>query len=211
MFLELDKLQPEIEAFFRQSARKGAWSSNGQHITSSWLKEGLQPRSITRDLRWGVKVPIPGYEEKVIYSWFDACIGYISITAQYTDQWDKWWRSEDVQLYQFIGKDNVVFHSVMFPGTQIATGETWTKLHHLSTTDYLTYEGGKFSKSRGIGVFGDSARETGVASDVWRYYLLAHRPETSDSEFTWDAFIRANNSSLVNNLGNFVNRGDLYA
>ncbi|KAF2246667.1 methionyl-tRNA synthetase [Trematosphaeria pertusa] len=207
IFLELDKLQPEIATFFQQSAENGTWTNNGKHITSAWLKEGLQPRSITRDMRWGTEVPLPGYQDKVIYSWFDACIGYVSITAQYTDQWEKWWRSpQDVQLHQFIGKDNVVYHSVIFPGSQIGTGETWTKLHHLSTTDYLTYEGGKFSKSRGIGVFGDSAQKTGIPSDVWRYHLLSHRPETGDSEFTWDSFISSNNNLLLKNIGNFVNR-----
>lgn len=167
MFLELDKLQPEIDAFFQQSATNGAWSNNGKEITSAWLKEGLKPRSITRDMKWGTQVPLPGYEDKVIYSWFDACIGYVSITAEYTDQWRQWWcNPDDVQLYQFIGKDNVAYHSVMFAGSQIGTRDTWTKLHHLSTTEYLTYEGGKFSKSRGTGVFGDSAQATGVPPDV---------------------------------------------
>jgi methionyl-tRNA synthetase len=207
MFLELDKLQPEIELFFQQSATKGAWSNNGKEITSAWLKEGLKPRSITRDMKWGTPVPLPGYEDKVIYAWFDACIGYISITANYTDQWQQWWRNpDDVQLYQFLGKDNVAYHTVIFPGSKIGTRDTWTKLHHLSTTEYLTYEGGKFSKSRGIGVFGDSAQKTGVPSDVWRYYLISHRPETSDSEFNWDSFISANNNLLLKNLGNFVSR-----
>ncbi|KAF4464579.1 methionyl-tRNA synthetase [Fusarium albosuccineum] len=207
IFLELDKLQPELERFFQDSATEGTWSANGKHITSAWLKKGLQPRSITRDLEWGTEVPLPGYEQKVIYSWFDACIGYVSITAAYTDQWEQWWRNpENVKLHQFLGKDNVVYHSVIFPGSQIGTRETWTKLHHLSTTDYLTYEGGKFSKSRGVGVFGDSAQKTGVPSDIWRYYLLSHRPETGDSEFTWDSFISSNNNILLNNLGNFVSR-----
>ncbi|KAK4198080.1 methionyl-tRNA synthetase [Triangularia verruculosa] len=209
VFLELDKLQPEVEAFFRESAAKGAWSSNGVSITAAWLKEGLQPRSITRDLKGGTPVPssLEGYEDKVIYSWFDACIGYVSITANYTDQWEKWWRSpDDVKLYQFMGKDNVVYHTIIFPATKIGTRGAWTKLHHLSTTDYLTYEGGKFSKSRGIGVFGDSAKETGVPSDIWRFYLLYCRPETGDSEFTWDGFISANNNLLLKNLGNFVSR-----
>lgn len=207
MFLELDKLRPEIELFFQQSATKGAWSNNGKEITSAWLKEGLKPRSITRDMKWGTPVPLPGYEDKVIYAWFDACIGYISITANYTDQWQQWWRNpDDVQLYQFLGKDNVAYHTVIFPGSKIGTRDTWTKLHHLSTTEYLTYEGGKFSKSRGIGVFGDSAQKTGVPSDVWRYYLISHRPETSDSEFNWDSFISANNNLLLKNLGNFVSR-----
>lgn len=207
MFLELDKLQPEIDAFFQQSATNGAWSNNGKDITSAWLKEGLKPRSITRDMKWGTPVPLSGYEEKVIYSWFDACIGYVSITAQYTNQWQQWWcNPNNVQLYQFIGKDNVAYHSVMFPGSQIGTRDTWTQLHHLSTTEYLTYEGGKFSKSRGTGVFGDSAQKTGVHSDVWRYYLLSHRPETGDSEFNWETFISANNNSLLKNVGNFVSR-----
>ncbi|KXX77035.1 putative methionine--tRNA ligase, cytoplasmic [Madurella mycetomatis] len=207
IFLELDKLQPETDAFFQEAATKGGWSSNGKSITSGWLKEGLRPRSITRDMRWGTAVPLPGYEKKVIYSWFDACIGYVSITACYTEHWQQWWRNpENVQLHQFIGKDNVAYHSVIFPATQIGTRETWTKLHHLSTTDYLTYEGGKFSKSRGIGVFGDSAQKTGVPSDVWRFYLLSSRPETGDSEFAWDSFISANNNLLLKNLGNFVSR-----
>lgn len=207
IFLELDKLQPGIELFFREASANGGWSANGRLITSAWLNEGLRPRSITRDMKWGTRVPLPGYEEKVIYPWFDACIGYVSITAGYTDQWEKWWRNpEDVQLYQFLGKNNVIFHSVIFPGTQIGTGDTWTKLYHLSTTDYLTYEGFKFSKSRGVGVFGDSTRETGVPSDIWRFNLLFHRPETSDSEFTWDSFINSNNNLLLKNLGNFVSR-----
>ncbi|KAI0970385.1 methionyl-tRNA synthetase [Xylaria arbuscula] len=207
IFIELDKLQPEVEAFFRESNAVGEWSNNGKAITSAWLKEGLEPRSITRDMKWGTKVPLPGYEDKVIYPWFDACIGYVSITACYTNQWEKWWRNpKDVQLFQFIGKDNVVFHSIIFPATQIGTKESWTKLHHLSTTEYLTYEGGKFSKSRNIGVFGDSAQKTGVASDVWRFFLVSHRPESSDTEFTWDSFISDNNNLLLKNLGNFVSR-----
>jgi methionyl-tRNA synthetase len=207
IFFKLDKLQSEIDSCFQSSSTASGWSNNGKTITSAWLKQGLQSRSITRDLRWGTKVPLPGYEDKIIYPWFDACIGYVSITAQYTDQWEKWWRNpQDVQLYQFIGKDNVVFHSVIFPGTQIGTRETWTKVHHLSTTDYLTYEGGKFLKSRGVGVFGDSAQKTGIPSDVWRFFLLSHRPETGDTEFTWDGFISDNNNLLLKNLGNFVNR-----
>ncbi|KAJ3498319.1 hypothetical protein NLG97_g1214 [Lecanicillium saksenae] len=167
----------------------------------------LQQNGITRDIKWGTAIPLEGYEDKVIYSWFDACIGYVSITAAYTKDWEKWWRNpDDVELFQFIGKDNVVFHSVIFPGSQLGTKDKWTKLGFLSTTDYLTYEGGKFSKSRGIGVFGDSAQKTGVPADVWRYFLLSHRPENGDSEFTWESFIACNNSVLLNNFGNFVNR-----
>ncbi|KAJ5711900.1 methionyl-tRNA synthetase [Penicillium malachiteum] len=198
-----EKLQLEIAVWFQQAASCGAWSNNGKEITSAWLKEGLKPRSITRDIKWGTPVPLPGYKDKVIYAWFNACIGYVSITANYTEDWQKWWQNpDDVQLYQFLGKDNVSYHTVIFPGTQIGTRETWTTLHHLSTTDYLTYKGGKFSKSRGIGEFGDSAQKT----DVWRYYLISHRSEIGDTEFNWDSFISANNNILLKNLGNFVNR-----
>jgi methionyl-tRNA synthetase len=146
-------------------------------------------------------------ENKVLYVWFDACIGYPSITANYTDEWEKWWRNpEDVQLWQFMGKDNVPFHSVIFPGTQIGTQDKWTMLHHLSTTEYLNYEGGKFSKSRGVGVFGTNAKETGVSADVWRYYLLKNRPETGDTQFEWLPFVEANNGELLAKYGNLVNR-----
>lgn len=207
IYLRLDELQPKIEAWANEAIQKGAWSSNAEAITRDWLKKGLQERGITRDLAWGVPVPLPGYDNKVFYVWFEACIGYPSITANYTDEWEKWWRDpENVQLYQFLGKDNVPFHSVIFPGCQIGTEDTWTQLHHLSATEYLNYENGKFSKSRGIGVFGNNAKETGVPPDVWRYFLVKNRPESSDTQFEWQSFIDGNNSELLANLGNFVNR-----
>ncbi|KAL9109441.1 MAG: hypothetical protein Q9227_005949 [Pyrenula ochraceoflavens] len=134
-------------------------------------------------------------------------MAYLSITANYTKQWKLWWQDpEDVELYQFLGKDNVLFHSIIFPSVAIGTKENWTMLHHLSATEYLNYENGKFSKSRGIGVFGNNAKETGVAPDVWRYYLLKNRPETGDTQFEWRSFIDSNNSELLAKLGNFVNR-----
>ncbi|KAK5096515.1 methionine--tRNA ligase mes1 [Exophiala xenobiotica] len=207
IYLRLDELQPKIEAWAKDSMQKGAWSDNAKAITQDWLNKGLQERGITRDLQWGVPVPLPGFDNKVFYVWFEACIGYPSITANYTDEWEKWWMNpQNVQLYQFLGKDNVPFHSVIFPGCQMGTEDNWTKLHHLSATEYLNYENGKFSKSRGIGVFGNNAKETGVPPDVWRYYLLKNRPESSDTQFEWQSFIDGNNSELLNNLGNFVNR-----
>ena len=214
--IKLDKLQPSIQEWFGKASRDGAWSKNGTVITESWLKQGLRDRGITRDLKWGTPIPLDVfkteedkdiYREKVFYVWFDACIGYVSITANYTTEWEKWWRDpENVRLYQFMGKDNVPFHSVIFPGTQIGTEETWTMLHHLSTTEYLNYENGKFSKSRGVGVFGNNAKDTGIPPDVWRYYLLKHRPETADTQFEWRDFIAQNNTELLAKLGNFVNR-----
>jgi methionyl-tRNA synthetase len=214
--LLLDKLQPRIEEWVKKSSEEGAWSKNGRIITESWLKQGLRDRGITRDLKWGVPIPLDVfdteedkqvYQDKVFYVWFDACIGYVSITANYTEDWEKWWRDpENVQLYQFMGKDNVPFHTVIFPGCQMGTEDTWVKLHHLSTTEYLNYENGKFSKSRGVGVFGNNAKDTGVPADVWRYYLLKNRPETGDTQFEWKYFIEQNNSELLAKLGNFVNR-----
>jgi methionyl-tRNA synthetase len=213
--LLLDKLQPEIEEFVRESFVKGGWSRNGRLITENWLRTGLRDRGITRDLKWGVPVPLDVfsdedkeiYKSKVFYVWFDACIGYVSITANYTDQWQSWWNDPDnVQLFQFMGKDNVPFHSVIFPGCLLGTRDPWTKVHNISTTEYLNYESGKFSKSRGVGVFGNSAKDIGLPADVWRYYLLKNRPETSDTQFEWKYFIEANNSELLNKLGNFVNR-----
>lgn len=207
IFLRLDKAQPAVEEWFNKSSVEGGWPQNGVSITKSWLEKGLDARSITRDLKWGTPVPLPGYEKKVLYVWFDACIGYPSITANYTKDWEQWWRNpEEVKLYQFMGKDNVPFHTVIFPGSQIGTGDKWTMLNHLSTTEYLNYENGKFSKSRGVGVFGDTAKETGVPPSVWRYFLLANRPETGDTQFEWKSFIAANNNELLANLGNFVNR-----
>ncbi|KAH3671722.1 hypothetical protein OGAPHI_000427 [Ogataea philodendri] len=207
IFLSLDKLEPDLRKWFEEAAEKGKWSKNSKTITNSWLKEGLQPRCITRDLVWGTPVPLEGYEKKVLYVWFDAPIGYISITACYTDDWKEWWKNpEHVQLYQFMGKDNVPFHSVVFPSSELGTKEDWTLLHHLNTTEYLQYEGGKFSKSRGIGVFGNNAEATGVSPSVWRYYLASVRPESQDSQFSWYEFVTKNNSELLANLGNFVNR-----
>jgi methionyl-tRNA synthetase len=170
----------------------------------------LKPRCITRDLKWGVEVPTEDEEMKgkVFYVWFDAPIGYLSITANFlNNDWEKWWKNPDnVKLYQFMGKDNVTFHTVIFPSTIIGTEKEYTKVFHLSTTEYLNYENKKFSKTHSTGVFGDSAKTTGIPSEVWRYYLLANRPEQADTDFKWDDFMAKNNNELLSNLGNFVNR-----
>jgi methionyl-tRNA synthetase len=162
---------------------------------------------MTRDLTWGVKVPVEGMDNKVFYVWFDAPIGYISITATYTKDWEKWWKNpQNVKLFQFMGKDNVPFHTVMFPATLLGTRKEWTMLHHISTTEYLNYENDKFSKSRGIGVFGDHVKELPFLISCWRYYLLVNRPENSDSAFKWDDFQAKVNEELLKNPGNLCNR-----
>ncbi|POS78966.1 methionyl-tRNA synthetase [Diaporthe helianthi] len=219
LYLRLDKLQHNLEAWFASLKEERLWSANGIQITESAFQKGLLPRPITRDLKWGTKIPqgMEGlsdeYADKAFYVWFDACIGYVSITASHTDPkdadgklWEKWWKNDDVELVQFMGKDNVWFHSLMFPGSQIGTGDHWTKAHKLSVTEYLNYEESKFSKSKGVGVFGNNAKDTGIKPDIWRYYLLSRRPETADSEFKWTEFVDANNNDLLKNLGNFNQR-----
>ncbi|EJS43609.1 mes1p [Saccharomyces arboricola H-6] len=207
IFLSLDKLESQISEWVGKASEEGNWSKNSKTITQSWLKDGLKPRCITRDLVWGTPVPLEKYKDKVLYVWFDATIGYVSITSNYTKEWKQWWKNpENVSLYQFMGKDNVPFHTVVFPGSQLGTEENWTMLHHLNTTEYLQYENGKFSKSRGVGVFGNNAQDSGISPSVWRYYLASVRPESSDSHFSWDDFVARNNSELLANLGNFVNR-----
>ena len=205
LFLDLPKVEERLNNWLEESSVK--WSSNARVIAKSWLKGGLQPRCITRDLKWGTPVPLEGFQDKVFYVWFDAPIGYISITAQYTEHWEKWWRNPDnVEYWQFMAKDNVPFHSVVFPSTLLGTNEKWTMVNRLMSTEYLNYEDAKFSKSRGVGVFGNDAKETGIPSDVWRFYLMYMRPESQDSAFKWEDLMTKNNSELLANLGNFINR-----
>ncbi|EXB99119.1 putative methionine--tRNA ligase [Morus notabilis] len=207
LFLELPLLKEKLEEYINNMSGAGSWSQNSIQATYAWLKEGLKPRCITRDLKWGVPVPHDKFKDKVFYVWFDAPIGYISITSCYTSDWEKWWKNpENVELYQFMGKDNVPFHTVMFPSSLIGTGENWTLMKSISVTEYLNYEAGKFSKSKGIGVFGNDARDSNIPSEVWRYYLLTNRPEVSDTLFTWADLQAKLNTELLNNLGNFINR-----
>jgi methionyl-tRNA synthetase len=207
LFLDLPKLAQQIEEWKIQSVKTGCWSSVAVSITDAWLKDGLKPRCITRDLKWGTPVPLEKYKDKVFYVWFDAPIGYISITANYTDDWEQWWKNPElVENVEFMGKDNVPFHSVVFPGSLLGTQEKWSLVNKLSATEWLNYEDGKFSKSRGTGVFGDTVQELGIPSDIFRYYLISIRPESADSICSWDDLLKKNNSELLNNLGNFVNR-----
>lgn len=207
LFISLPKIEGELKEWIAKASVEGCWDENAVAITKGWLNEGLRKRAITRDLEWGVPVPLEGFEGKKFYVWFDAPIGYISITANCVPDWEKWWKNpDDVALYQFMGKDNVPFHTVVFPSSLIGSRQGWTLLHHISTTEFLNYEGGKFSKSRNTGVFGNGAMESGVSADVWRYYLIRNRPENADTNFAWQDFGEKNNNELVANLGNLVNR-----
>lgn len=207
LFLDLEKLQPELEKWIKTRSKEGFWSENTVLYTNAWLKEGLKKRCISRQLKWGIPIPLKGFEDMVFYVWFDAPIGYISITAHKFNDWKDWWKNpENVDLYQFMGKDNVPFHTIIFPASLIGTRDKYTMLYHISTTEYLNYEDGKFSKSRNVGVFGDDAAKLGLPPDTFRYYLLINRPEKSDTVFSWDDFQDKLNHELIGNIGNLVNR-----
>ncbi len=211
LYIDLPAIKPKLEPWIREASEKGFWSNNAVQMTQAWLRDGLKARAITRDLKWGIPVPLKGYEDKVFYVWFDAPIGYISMTAGLAAEkgfdWKSWWQNpENVDLFQFIGKDNIPFHTVIFTSSLLGSGRDWTMLHHMSSSEYLNYESGKFSKSKGIGVFGTDVMETGIPADVWRFYIFWNRPETSDYTFTWSDFLEKVNGELIGNLGNLANR-----
>ncbi|XP_077270556.1 methionyl-tRNA synthetase 1 isoform X1 [Temnothorax americanus] len=211
-FLDLPKLEQELKKY-SATVEKG-WSNVARVVSKAWLRDGLKPRCITRDLKWGIPVPVEGFENKVFYVWFDAPFGYISITKRYTKEYKKWWQPPQdtkIDLCQFMAKDNVPFHVIMFPACLLAADQNYTLMKYIMATEYLNYEDKKFSKSRGIGVFGTDARDTGIPADVWRFYLAFIRPETQDSTFNWVDLATKNNSELLNNLGNFVNRALVFS
>jgi len=194
------------------------WPGFAKSIAYKWLDEGLRDRTITRDLKWGVPVtkdgqPREGFEDKVFYVWFDAPIGYISATREWAEQnggdWESWWRTDkgadDVRYVEFMGKDNVAFHTVSFPATLLGSEEPWKTVDALKAFNWLTWYGGKFSTSNKRGVFMDQALEL-LPADYWRWYLTAYGPEGSDAQFTWDHFQSSVNKDLADVLGNFVNR-----
>lgn len=210
LFLKLPLVEQRLAEWIK--TKEPFWPDIAYSIAQKWLKEGLQPRCITRDLKWGFKVNKPGFEDKVFYVWFDAPIGYMGITKQWADEqpenrdWKTWWLgAKDVRYIEFMGKDNVPFHSISFPATLLATGEDWTFVDYLKGMSYLTFEGGKFSKSEQRGIFaGDAVKE--FPADYWRYWLMSNAPESSDSSFSFELFASVINKDLNGVLGNFVSR-----
>ena len=200
------------------------WPHLATSIAHKWLAEGLRDRSITRDLKWGIPVlnadgsAREGFEGKVFYVWFDAPIAYIAATQDWAEEngkdWKSWWRTdagaEDTKYVQFMGKDNVAFHTLSFPTTILGSGEPWKLVDRLKAFNWVTWYGGKFSTSQKRGVFMDQALDI-APSDYWRWHLIANAPESSDTAFTWEEFQLSVNSDLANVLGNFVNRITKYA
>lgn len=202
-FLPLDKMQGQIEAYIDSHKE---WKSNVFGQCKSWLNAGLQPRAMTRDLDWGVKVPVDGAEGKVLYVWFDAPIGYISATKELTPDWEKYWKDKETKLVHFIGKDNIVFHCIIFPAMLMAEG-SFILPENVPANEFLNLEGDKISTSRNWAVWlHEYLIEFKDKQDVLRYTLCANAPESKDNDFTWKDFQAKNNNELVAILGNFVNR-----
>ncbi|MCL6668692.1 methionine--tRNA ligase [Streptomyces panaciradicis] len=216
LFLLQSKLQHKVEAWVAR--HEDDWPQLASSIARKWLNEGLHDRAITRDLDWGVPVPADTWPElaaegKVFYVWFDAPIEYIGATKEWADldpanrDWKSWWYDvdTDVRYTEFMAKDNVPFHTVMFPATELGVREPWKKVDYVKAFNWLTYYGGKFSTSQKRGVFTDQALEI-LPADYWRYFLIANAPESDDSSFTWEHFTATVNKDLADTLGNFVNR-----
>ena len=216
LYLLQSKLAGRIRAWVDE--RSAAWPPLTRSIAYKHLDEGLIDRGITRDLSWGVPVakggkPRPGFEDKVFYVWFDAPIEYFAVAQEWGEatgnDWARWWRTDqgadDVRYVEFMGKDNVAFHTVSFPATVLGSDEPWKTVDSLKSFNWLNWYGGKFSTSSRRGVFMDAALEL-LPADYWRWYLTANAPESADSPFTWEHFQNTVNSDLANVLGNFVNR-----
>jgi methionyl-tRNA synthetase len=191
--------------------RHPEWKDNVKQYCRGWFKDGLEDRAVTRDLGWGVPVPLPDHEGKVFYVWFEAPIGYISSTREWAagqgdpEAWQKWWQSEDTRLVHFIGKDNVFFHAVMFPAMLMAHSEDYVLPENVPANEFLNLEGQKLSTSRGFAVWLPDYLEK-FSPDPLRYTLARNLPETRDMNFTWEGFLARNNSELGNNFGNLINR-----
>jgi methionyl-tRNA synthetase len=215
LFLKQSEFVPQLRAWIE--SHRGDWPALVSSIANKWLDEGLNDRGITRDLEWGVPVPDDigdgRLKGKVFYVWFDAPIEYIAATKEWADAngkgdaWKSWWfdADDDVRYFEFMGKDNVPFHTVGFPVTIMGSGEKWKLVDRIKGFNWITYYGGKFSTSQKRGVFMDSALEI-LPADYWRYYLMANAPESADSNFTWEHFASVVNKDLADVLGNFVNR-----
>jgi methionyl-tRNA synthetase len=203
-YLPLDQYEPWLKEWILEGHKE--WKSNVYGQCKSWIDGGLHPRAVTRDLDWGVPVPVDGAEGKVLYVWFDAPIGYISATKEWTPDWEKWWKDTETRMLHFIGKDNIVFHCIIFPAMLKAEG-TFILPENVPANEFLNLEGDKISTSRNWAVWlHEYLDEFPGKEDVLKYVLTANAPETKDNDFTWKDFQARNNNELVAILGNFVNR-----
>ena len=202
LYFKLSAVQDKLRAWI--NSRVG-WPKTAITIANKWLDEGLHDNPITRDLKWGIPVNKPGFEDKVFYVWFDAPWGYVSISQAATDDWASWWKNPDCHYTQFMAKDNVSFHSVFFPSQELALDDGWKTVDVLKGQNFMNFNGAKISKTSGNGIFLDTALDI-APSDCWRYALLASAPETDDTDFTIERFADIVNKDLNGMLGNFVSR-----
>lgn len=207
-FFDLSEFNDKIRDWISSSPYM---PDNVKSVALGWVKEGLKPRSITRDNAWGIPAPYEGAENKTVYVWFEALLGYISATIEYfrkegnEEKWKEFWFGNDVKSYYFIGKDNIPFHAVILPAMLMASGEGYVLPTVIASTEYLLYEGQKFSKSRKIGIWIDEAKEL-MDIEYWRFVLIRLRPEERDTNFTWREAVRIVNTELNDDIGNYANR-----
>jgi len=207
-YLDLSKFSEKLSRYISDNKKL---SSNARNFSLNWIKEGLKPRAVTRDVEWGIPAPFPGAEGKTIYVWFEAVLGYVSATIEYfrnrgeLEKWKEYWFNKDAEILHFIGKDNIPFHTIILPALLLASHENYNSPWNVSATEFLQYKGEAFSKSHRIGVWIDEALEL-FPADYWRYFLIATRPETKDTNFSWELFIEKVNADLNDTFGNFIHR-----
>jgi methionyl-tRNA synthetase len=207
-FFDLPKLQGEITSYIEGNQQ---FPDNARNFSKQWLSEGLKPRALTRDNKWGIPAPFPNSEGKTIYVWLEAVLGYVSALVEWAElakqkeKWKEYWFDRNARNVHFIGKDNIPFHTIIFPALLLATRQNYVLPWQVASTEFILFDGKKFSKSQRIGVWIDEALEVAPA-DYWRYVLIAIRPEAHDANFTWREFESHVNSELNDVIGNFVHR-----
>jgi methionyl-tRNA synthetase len=207
-YIDLSKFSEELRRYIRDNAQ---FPSNAKNFSLNWIKEGLKPRAVTRDVEWGIPAPFPEAEGKTIYVWVEAVLGYVSATIEYfrkigqPEKWKDFWFNKDSKSLYFVGKDNIPFHTIILPALLLAAGENYNLPWNVSATEFLQFKGEKASKSQRVGIWIDEALEL-FPADYWRFFLMAIRPETKDANFSWDLFIEKINSDLNDTFGNFIHR-----
>jgi len=207
-YIDLSKFAEPLTKFLQENQQI---SSNAKNFSINWIKEGLKPRAVTRDVEWGIPAPFLGAEGKTIYVWVDAVLGYVSATIEYfrrvgePEKWREFWFDKSAKTLYFVGKDNIPFHTIILPALLLATGEDYNLPWNVSATEFLQFKGEKASKSQRIGIWIDEALQL-FPADYWRFFLMATRPESKDSNFSWDQFLEKVNADLNDTFGNFIHR-----
>jgi methionyl-tRNA synthetase len=207
-YIDLSKFAEPLSKFLQENQQI---SSNARNFSLNWIKEGLKPRAVTRDVEWGIPAPFPGAEGKTIYVWVDAVLGYVSATIEWCrrvgepEKWREFWFGKSAKTLYFVGKDNIPFHTIILPALLLATGEDYNLPWNVSATEFLQFKGEKASKSQRIGIWIDEALEL-FPADYWRFFLMATRPESKDSNFSWNILLEKVNADLNDTFGNFIHR-----